>query len=77
MQTLSNSFLTPSQVLEKYPELKTKVKLSPNDIGALYTYKVLNGYVSSSKKTYICEQSVIDLIDFINVRLEKNKIKIN
>jgi hypothetical protein len=71
----TNRKLSPSEVIDEYPQLNKQFNFLPQDIGRLIRLKILNGYIYSEGSALIQEQSIIDLISFINEQIDKNKIK--
>lgn len=71
----TNRKLSPSEVIDAYPQLNKQFNFLPQDIGRLIRLKILNGYIYSEGSALIQEQSIIDLISFINEQIDKNKIK--
>ena len=70
-------YLTPSQVIEKYPELEMKFGWTAKDIGLFLKNKLLQGhYNHSSRKSMIKEESLIRLIAFANEQIDKQKVHI-
>lgn len=70
-------YLTPTQVMEKYPELETSFGWSAKEIGIFLKHKMLHGYYNHSlKKSMIDEASIEDLVDYVNGQVERQKAKI-
>jgi len=70
-----NNFLNPDEIFQKYPELEQKLGWSKSDLGVMLRGKVLGGYYSRNKKrSLISEQSLLQLISFINKNLEEQKV---
>jgi len=70
-------YLTPADVIEKYPELFFKHNWSPNVIGSLLKSSLLKGYYDRSRRSSMIEEtSVLELIEFINQKIESQKIKL-
>jgi len=68
-------YLTPSQVIEKYPELEQKFGWTAKDIGLFLKNKLLQGhYNHSSRKSMIREDSLKKLIRFANEQIENQKV---
>jgi hypothetical protein len=68
--------LTPSQVIERFPELRDKFGWSAKEIGVFYKSRLLYGYFDSSrKKAMITISSVKKLIKYANELLDYQKIK--
>jgi hypothetical protein len=65
------TYLTPAEVIELYPDLKVKFGWNASKIGLFYKSKLLIGYDdASTKKSYIKKSSLIELIQYVNKRLE-------
>ena len=70
-------YLNPEEIMQKYPELETKLGWSKSDLGVFLRNKVLHGYYSrNKKKSLIDEQSLLELISFINKNLEAQKVNL-
>ena len=69
--------LTPSQIIEKYPELEQKFGWSAKDIGLLLKNKLLQGHYNHSlRKSMIKEDSLKSLIRFANKQIENQLVTI-
>ena len=69
--------LIPEEILAKYPELESKLKWRKQDIGTLLRCRLLRGYYDSKKRvTMIDENSLIELMDFANDNLDKQKVNV-
>jgi hypothetical protein len=74
---MSDSKVTPSDILTKYPELTTKLNWRTQDIGTFLRCKLLRGFYDSKKRTSVIdEDSLIELMEFANKNLDKQKAKI-
>jgi hypothetical protein len=70
------TYLTPAEVLDQYPDLKVKFGWNASKIGLFYKSKLLSGYDDvSMKKSYIKVSSLMELIQFVNKRLEGQIMK--
>jgi hypothetical protein len=70
-------YLTPSQVIEKFPELEQKFGWTAKDIGLFLKNKLLQGHYNHSlRKSMIKEDSLIRLVRFANEQIEKQKVNI-
>lgn len=70
-------YLTPAQVIEKYPELNSAYGWTAKEIGIFLKNKLLRGYYSNTiKKSMIDEASIADLVDYVNGQVEQQKAKI-
>ena len=76
-QTPQLIYLTPSDIMEKFPELNHKHNWSANLIGSFLKCNLLKGYYDRSRKVSMIEESsVLDLIHFLNNKIESQKIKL-
>lgn len=67
--------LTPSEVIEKYPDLAQKFGWTAKDIGLFLKNKLLQGHYNHSlRKSMIKEESVIRLVIFANQQIENQKV---
>ncbi len=70
-------YLTPSQIIDKYPELEQKFGWTAKEMGLFLKNKLLQGhYNHSSRKSMIKEDSIIRLIGFANEQIDKQKVHI-
>lgn len=70
-------FLTPEELLENYPLLRTQFNWNNSHIGTLLKLKVLDGYYDGSKrKAFIKESSVKALITHMNEILQRQLIPV-
>ena len=70
-------YFTPAEIIEKFPELKFKHNWTENLIGQLLKANLLAGYYQrSSRMSMIDENSVRELIVFLNSRIESQKIEL-
>jgi hypothetical protein len=68
-------YLTPTQVIEKYPELEG-FGWSAKEIGMFLKSRLLDGYYNHSlRKSMIEEDSIGKLVDFANDLIETQKVK--
>lgn len=71
------SYLTPAQVIEKYPELESSFGWTAKEVGIFLKNKLLRGYYNHTvKKSMIDETSIEDLVDYVNGQVERQKAKI-
>jgi hypothetical protein len=71
------NYLTPAQVMEKYPELEEAFGWSAKEIGMFLKSRLLHGYYNHSlRKSMIDEDSLEDLVEYANLIAEKQKAKI-
>lgn len=71
------NYLTPAEVIEKYPELESSFGWSAKEIGIFLKSKLLHGYYNHSlKKSMIDESSIEELVDYVNGQVERQKAKI-
>ena len=70
-------YLTPSEVIEKYPELERKFGWSSKELGVFLKNKLLQGYYNhSSRRSMIKEDSLRKLIRFANEQIDNQKVTI-
>lgn len=70
-------YLTPSQIIEKYPELEQKFGWTAKDVGLLLKNKLLQGHYNHSlRKSMITEDSLRRLIKFANGQIENQLVTI-
>ena len=70
-------YLSPTEIIEKFPELNYKHNWSANLIGLFLKCNLLKGYYDRGRKVAMIEEgSVLDLIHFLNNKLESQKIKL-
>jgi len=68
-------YLTPAQVIEKYPELEKMFGWSAKEIGMFLKSRLLQGYHNHSlKKSMIEEDSIGNLVNFANALIEMQKV---
>ena len=71
------SYLTPAQVIEKYPELENSFGWTAKEIGIFLKNKLLHGYYNHTlKKSMIDETSIEELVEYVNGQVERQKAKI-
>lgn len=69
--------LTPEEILDTYPELQSKLNWRKQDIGIFLRCRLLRGYYDSKKRvSVIDEKSLIELLEFANNNLDKQKVDI-
>jgi hypothetical protein len=65
-------FLTPTEIFKKYPELQEKLNWTNSDLGIFMKSKLVIGYYNRNKRvTMIEENSLIQLIKFVNASIEE------
>ena len=68
---------TPEEILAKYPELQAKLNWRKQDIGIFLRCKLVRGYYDSKRRvTVIDERSLVELMEFANDNLDKQKVDI-
>ncbi|MDO9185884.1 MAG: hypothetical protein Q7W13_07725 [Bacteroidia bacterium] len=73
-----STFLSPSEIIDKYPVLEDKLNIGASEIGLFLKCKLLSGFYDRTKRVaMIEEQSVIELVDYINKKIEEQKIILN
>ena len=70
-------YLSPTEVIKKYPELERKHNWTVSLVGYLLQSNLLKGYYDRAKKTPLVEEnSVLQLIRFLNHSIEAQKVSI-
>ena len=70
-----STYLSPSEIIDKYPVLENKLNIGASEIGLFLKCKLLSGFYDRTKRVaMIEEQSVIDLVAYINKKIEEQKI---
>lgn len=70
-------YLTPTEIIDKYPELRLHFGWSAKDIGLLFKFRLLHGYYDPTRrKAMIKEDSVRKLVRYANEQIENQKIKL-
>ena len=73
-----NSYLTPSEIIEKYPVLENKLNIGASEIGLFLKCKIILGFYDRTKRVaMIDEQSVLELVEYINKKIDEQKIILN
>jgi hypothetical protein len=69
-------FLTPTEVIEKYPEVSRQFGWTAKHIGSFLKSRLLQGYFNVAlRKSMIDEASVKRLITYANEQIENQKVK--
>lgn len=69
---MKESYLTPKEIFEKYPDLKLKFNWTKSDIGIFMRNKLLSGYYSRNKRASMIEEtSLLKMIQYVNGLLEE------
>ena len=67
-----NFHLTPTELFEKYPELKIRFNWTKRNLSFFMRCKLLIGYYNRNKHTTMIEESsLLDLIDFVKESLNE------
>ena len=70
-------YLTPAEIIEKYPELEQKFGWTSKEIGLFLKSKLLQGhYNNSMRKSMIIEESVRRLISYANEQIKNQIVEI-
>lgn len=70
-------YLSPNEILEKYPILSLKYNWGTLDLGTMLKCKILDGHYDRSKRVAVIkESSLLKLIKYINDSIEDQKVKI-
>ena len=68
-------YLSPTEVIKKYPELKHKHNWNVSLVSYLLQCNLLKGYYDRAKKTPLVEEnSVLQLIGYLNNSIEEQKV---
>ena len=71
------SYLTPAEIVDKYPELELNFNWDSRTIGLFLRAKLLQGkYNANERKSLIREDSVFKLVEHTNALIEAQKIKV-
>ena len=69
------NYLSPSELIEKYPEVATKFNWSARELGLFLKCKLLDGYYDRRKRcAMIKENSFLQLVHFVNGLIDSQKI---
>ena len=70
------NYLTPKEIIEKYPDLTFKFNWTPADLGQILKCKIIEGYYDRGRRnSMIKESSLKRLIEFLNTNLDSQKIR--
>lgn len=73
-----NTYLSPTEIIEKYPVLESKLNIGASEIGLFLKCKLLIGFYDRTKRVaLIDEKSVIELVLYINKKIDEQKIFLN
>ena len=73
----SISKLTPTEILQKYPQLEIRWHWKVQDIGVFLRCKLLLGHYDIQRRVaMIDEPSLLELIEYVNHNLDKSKVDI-
>lgn len=68
-------YLSPTQLIEKYPEVASKFNWTPRELGLFLKCKLLDGYYDRRKRSaLIKEPSFVQLVRFVNDAIDNQKI---
>jgi len=71
-----DNYLTPQEVIEKYPDLIYKYNWTVKDLGHFLKCRIIDGYYDRGKRSsMIKETSLRKLIAFLNSNLDSQKIQ--
>lgn len=74
---VKKDYLTPTEVLKKYPELHEKFGWTSKDMGMFLRAKLLEGHYSHAlRKSLIREDSIFRLVRFANEQIDKQKVSL-
>ena len=73
---IGENYLTPKEIIEKYPDLILKFNWTPADLGHILKCKSIEGYYDRGRRnSMIKESSLKRLIEFLNANLDSQKIR--
>ena len=68
-------YLTPKEIIEKYPDLIVKFNWTVTDLGHILKCRIIDGYYDRGKRnSMIKESSLKRLIQYLNANLDSQKI---
>ena len=68
-------YLSPTELIEKYPEVAANFNWSPRELGLFLKCKLLDGYYDRRKRTaLIKEPSFVQLVRFVIQVIDGQKI---
>ncbi|MEM9388861.1 MAG: hypothetical protein AAGA02_00220 [Bacteroidota bacterium] len=68
-------YLSPTELILKYPDVAAKFNWSPRELGLFLKCKLLDGYYDRRKRTaLIKEHSFVQLVRFVNDVIDNQKI---
>jgi hypothetical protein len=72
---MQNQYLTPAELIEKYPAVMEKFHWSPRELGLFLKCKILEGHYDRRKRSaLIKESSLLQLVKYANQVIEEQKI---
>ena len=70
------NYLTPKEIIEKYPDLILKFNWTVTDLGNILKCRIIDGYYDRGKRnSMIKESSLKRLIEYLNNNLDSQKIR--
>ena len=70
-------YLTPAEIIEKFPELEDNFNWDAKSVGLFLRTKLLKGrYNSNERKALIQIDSVVKLVEFTNIQIESQKVNV-
>ena len=71
-------YLTPSEILDKYPDMEEKLGWGKKELGLFLKCNLLEGfYCRSMRRSMIKEESIFKLVTFANAAIENQKFDMN
>ena len=77
IKKVERNYASPSEVLNRYPDLHHKLSWTANDLGNLLRLNILKGMITKGNQSnYIDLDSIKPLIDVVNKNLDAKKIEL-
>jgi len=72
-----SEYLVAQEIIKRYPELEDKFNWGCRQLGILLRFKLLEGYYNKTlRKSFIREDSVIELVRYTNNLIETQKVQL-
>ena len=70
------TYLTPKEIIETYPELIVKFNWTANDLGNFFKCRIIDGYYDRGKRNSMIQiSSLRRLVEYVNKNLDSKKIQ--
>jgi hypothetical protein len=74
--TKRETYLTPKEIIETYPELIVKFNWTANDLGSFFKCRIIDGYYDRGKRNSMIQiSSLRRLVEYVNKNLDSKKIQ--